>query len=406
MSGLQPPRLPPFHPTDPAFHPMVRPLDQSAEHTMSFGDHLEELRKRLMLAIIVPIPLAVLALPFTDTLIEILLLPLFRALAASGLPQSVQALGPAEVVLAQIKLCVLVAVVISAPWMLYQAWLFIRPGLYQHERRFVHLLLPGSAILTVSGVLLLYYLMLPVMLTVMISIGAGVKLHTAPQVVEPRIAAVLALQPTIELRDKPPESPTPGEKWMLWTDLTRAFIAVPKDGGGVEALPLPVGEGASVAITQQFRLSEYIGFVLMMTLGTVVGFQMPLVVMLLGWIGVASPAWFRSQRKYAFFGCAVAAAVITPSSDMISMLVMLVPLYALYELGILLLVIAPASKVAEGRVFSLPRWSFGRRTSADKQAAQTDSSTKSAQSDRTVARGSIAAGAPQDDAADGPESRP
>jgi Sec-independent protein secretion pathway component TatC len=97
---------------------MARRLDQPTEHTMSFGDHLDELRKRILLAVIVPLPVAVLALPFTDTLIEILLLPLFGALAASGLPQTVQALSPAEVVLTQIKLCILAAAIFGAPWIL------------------------------------------------------------------------------------------------------------------------------------------------------------------------------------------------------------------------------------------------------------------------------------------------
>ena len=356
---------------------------------MSFGDHLDELRKRVLLAILVPLPVAVVALPFTDTLIEILLLPLFRALAASGLPQTVQALGPPEVVLTQLKLCVLVAAVFGAPWILWQAWLFISPGLYQHERRFVNLLVPGSVILTLGGVLLLYYFMLPIMLGVMISIGASVQLRSAPMEIAPRVQEAMSLkQPIVTLSESPAE-PVVGFKWKVWPDETRAYIAVAKEGGGVEAVPLPAGSVGTIA--QQFRLSEYINFVLIMTLGTVVGFQMPLVVMLMGWIGLATPEWFRSKRRYALFFCGVAAAIITPSSDFISMMVMMLPLYALYELGILLLVLAPASKVAEGRVLRLPRW---RSTRAETAAV------KPAAPPSTMARNAV--GAPDTDEIESP----
>lgn len=144
-----------------------------------------------------------------------------------------------------------------------------------------------------------------------------------------------------------------------------------------------------------------------MAFGTVLGFQMPLVVMLLGWIGIASPDFFRKNRRYALFGCATAAAIITPSSDMISMLVMMLPLYALYELGILLLILAPAHKVAQGRVFSLPRFQWFRRgaggagSAADKRNASSETSAPPAQIKHTVARDADGAGEHAGDAADG-----
>ena len=65
------------------------------------------------------------------------------------------------------------------------------------------------------------------------------------------------------------------------------------------------------------------------------------------------------------------------------MLVMMLPLYALYELGILLLVMAPASAVAEGRVFSMRRF---RRRQSDNQREPMDQPRKPAQPDLTVVR--------------------
>jgi Sec-independent protein secretion pathway component TatC len=332
---------------------------QPAEHTMSFGDHLEELRRRVFLALAAPIPIAVIAIFFTDTLIEVLLLPLYHALAANNLPEQVQALSPPEIVFVQLKLAILVAVIMSAPWMLWQAWLFVSPGLYHHERRFVNLLVPGSAVLTIAGVLLLYFFMLPIMLNVMVSIGANIRVHGSGPAPPANVAAAMEHQQPIMLLSQSPAEPVAGQKWLVWPDMSRAYIAAAAADGSVAAFPLPAARSAT--ISQQFRLSEYIDFVLVLALGTVLGFQMPLVVMLLGWIGIASPEWFRKQRKYALFGCGVASAIITPSGDLISMLVLMLPLYLLYELGIVLLVIAPASRVAEGRVFSVPRWSWTSR---------------------------------------------
>jgi Tat protein translocase TatC len=357
---------------------MVRQPDHHAERVMSFGDHLEELRRRVFLALAAPIPLAVIAFFFTDTLIQVLLLPLFSAQRAYNLPQQVQALSPPEVVFVQLKLSILVAVIASAPWILWQAWMFISPGLYQHERRFVNLLVPGSAILTAAGVLLLYYVMLPIMLNVMVGIGANIKVHGPAETPPANIHAALDLQQPIGVLSQAPAAPIPGQKWLVWPDMSRGYIAASNADGSIGVFPLPAAPAAT--ISQQFRLSEYINFVLVLALGTVVGFQMPLVVMLMGWIGLATPEWFRKQRKYALFACGVASAIITPSSDLISMMVMMLPLYALYELGIVLLVLAPASRVAEGRVFSVPRWRWSwraNRPAADARASGNVSSTHS-----------------------------
>ena len=66
-------------------------------------------------------------------------------------------------------------------------------------------------------------------------------------------------------------------------------------------------------------------------------------------MGIVKPTTLRKNRKYALLACAVVAAITTPA-DVISMMLMLVPLYCLYEFGILLLILAPAKRVAEGAV--------------------------------------------------------
>ncbi len=378
---------------------MTPPPAEPEQHVMSFGDHLEELRWRILMALALPIPVSVITFFFSDTLIRWLVLPLSKALTYHGLPMKIQALSPPEVLLAQIKLSLISALIISAPWLLWQAWLFISPGLFKQERRFVYLLLPGSAILTTLGVALMYFVMLPIMLLVLVGFGSGLTIADDRPPLDPRIQTLLATQDDITIRFEMPQDPPAGELWLQWPDM-RLYATVVAEARDVpnslfgepdvaigDVIRLEVPRPAGPLVTQEYHISKYIGFVLLLFLGIVIAFQMPLVVLLLGWLGLASPAWLAKQRKYALLVCGVVSAVITPA-DVISMLVMLAPLYGLYELGILLLRIAPASKVAEGRVF---HWSrpgrkkdpAGRPDKANDDAMQT---TEMTQPEETIAR--------------------
>jgi sec-independent protein translocase protein TatC len=328
-------------------------------YSMSFGDHLEELRRRILMAIIVPLPLMVIAFVFTDPIIEWLYKPLDRVLETMDLPRGLQALGPAEFLGMKLKLSIIGAIVVSVPWIFWQGWLFVRPGLYRHERRFVHLLVPGSAVLTAAGVTLLYYAMLPLMLQVLVHFGTSIPLPEPEAMKDTRVREILESDPPVQLRFTPPEAPEIGDVWILWPqqDIHVAVEPPPPEENeqanpaqpvGPEVLRLPRPPGGLVS--QEFRLTTYINFVLILMLGMVVAFQMPLVVLLAGWLGLLTPTVLRRRRKHALLICALVAAVITPA-DAVSMVLMLIPLYGLYELSIVLLIIAPASKVAEGRLW-------------------------------------------------------
>jgi sec-independent protein translocase protein TatC len=112
--------------------------------TMSFGDHLEELRRRLILALIAPLPLSIIAFFFSARLIEVLLEPLFRVLAYHNLPQQVQALSPPEMLLAQLKLSIIFGLVASSPWIPYGFWMVRPDGVYQRAVVSFSMLLPGN----------------------------------------------------------------------------------------------------------------------------------------------------------------------------------------------------------------------------------------------------------------------
>jgi sec-independent protein translocase protein TatC len=334
---------------------MERPAaDPSGNAVMTLGDHLDELRRRVLMALVVPVPVAIAAFTFAAPIRDALCEPALRALRAHDLPAQLQVLNPIETLGSELKLSLVAALVLAAPWIALQIWKFVEPGLYAHERRFVRLLVPMSAILTIVGLALLYFVLLPLMLEVLVSIGG--EPPTLLQAGGPGGGTQATVVPTLA---EAPARPQPGQMWL--TPDHRLAVAVPVDAEHVEVRTVVLAHDAR--LMQQFRLSEYLDFTLDFALGITIAFQTPLVVLLLGWLGVLTPSSLARQRRYAIFAAAVIGAVVTPSGDPFSMALLAVPVYLLYELGILLLRIAPPSAVARGEVLDrLLRVVRGRET--------------------------------------------
>ncbi|MFO0828043.1 MAG: twin-arginine translocase subunit TatC [Phycisphaerales bacterium] len=322
-----------------------RSRDPDRDSMMSFGDHLDELRRRAILALAAPLPLAILAFFFADKLRDVLAAPLRTALRNNGQAESLQSLGVTETMGIDIKLSIVVAVVISAPWIVWQLWKFVEPGLYENERRFARFLVPGSMVLVISGVATLYFILLPLMLEVLVQYGLQPRGDPPPALVETMPEGGVRIPVVTES----PKEAVEGQVWLKLPERMLSF-AVREADGKLGILSVPVSKDS--AILQQYRLSEYIDFVLLLMLGIAIVFQMPLVILLLGWVGILRVETLRQKRRLAFFILTIVAAAVTPTSDMMSMLLMLGPLYMLYELGILLLVAAPPSAVSEGTMVS------------------------------------------------------
>jgi sec-independent protein translocase protein TatC len=333
------------------------PLDQNHDDGlqggfMSFGAHLDELRRRLIWAMVVPLLLAVAAFALSDWLIEFITRPLYEALAAEGQPRVVQVLSPSEMVMAKLQLSVWCGVVLAVPWILWHVWRFVAPGLYAHERRYAQFLVPLSTLLVVLG-LTGFYFALPYLLAALMSF-AQVTPRLVPAAEEP-----VAALPSIPVLDADPSAARPGDLWMLRGD-GQIYVAAgtARDDGKLEVRTIATsvatvgsfGSPSGGTVAQLYRLSEYIDFVLLFGVSIAIAFQMPVAVLLLGWLGVLDIPTLRKYRRHAFFACAIIAAVITPTVDAFSMLALLVPLYLLYELGIVLLHVAPARAVSEGGV--------------------------------------------------------
>ena len=305
---------------------------------MSIGDHLEELRSRIIWCIIPPLPLAIVYFFIADSIVRWFLIPLYTVLEQHGLPTQVQVLSPPEFIIAEMKIAIGAAILTAGPWILYQLWQFVSPGLHKQERRFVYFLIPLSTLLGIFGLALMYYFMLPVILDFMVTIAGNIELQTNTLSLGDSMSTVVF--PVLEAQ---PEIAAIGDAWIKIPEgiLT---VAVPSTEVGVlQTLTMPMSHGS--LISQQFQLSSYLGFVIMLMFAIAIAFQLPMVMLLLGWLGVLNPDWLRKNRRYALLVLALLSAIITPQ-DIVSMLMMLIPLYMLYELGIQLIVWVPMTRVA------------------------------------------------------------
>jgi len=369
---------------------------------MSFGEHLHELRGRVFKALVVPLPLAIGLFFLAPYMRELLVAPLFAALRANGQPVQIQALSPAETITTDLKLSIIAALSISAPWVLFQLWKFVEPGLFVHERRYVHFLTPLSSVLTAAAIALFYWILLPFTLLFLVGFGAAQpRLMPVPApATDPAAATAPGTNPSADapiapfafpVLDEDPTAPRAGEAWISARDQVLR-IAVPAQKVVANAV-IDLANRASEAlspsvqpatpqlrilevplsvlggVSQVYRLSEYISFTLLLLAGSVVAFQMPVVILLLGWIGIVNPKMLREKRRWALFIMAIIAAIVTPP-DVTSMMLLLIPLWFLYEFGIILLVVVPARRVSQGRVFSV--WGRGREPSQTEQTDQSD----------------------------------
>ena len=304
---------------------------------MSFGDHLEELRRRVAFALLGIIPLFIGAFLLGRPMLAALIEPAREQLLAGGQAPRLLATSPTETFGVVMHLAVVATILVGAPWILYQLWLFVAPGLHRHERRFVHLLLPMSAVLAVAGVAFLYFVILPVVLQFFI--GFSNQVTVEPIAVAPAPADVFFPNAPVLAFD--PAAPAVGDVWIN-TALNQLRVCVEIADGVPRAMGVElIGPGG---ITQQYKVADYIKLFLGLAMGFGVGFQMPVVVLLLGWVGIVRPGDFKRYRKYIFLGCIVAAAVLTPA-DPFSMILLAVPLYGLFELGVLLLRVLPAERI-------------------------------------------------------------
>ena len=139
---------------------------------MSLMEHLDELRKRLVRAVVAIVVLFFVFISIGNMILDFLKQPLVAAL-----PKGVTALhftGPMDVMFVQMKVAFLASIIAGAPIWLYQFWKFFEPALYPKERRYIFPFIVASSLLFLSGIAFCYYAMLPIALKFLIGMGMEV----------------------------------------------------------------------------------------------------------------------------------------------------------------------------------------------------------------------------------------
>ena len=236
----------------------MNPAGPESDAESSLLEHLLELRSRLLRAITGLVAVLLLLLPFANKLYAWLAAPLLDKLPEGGQLIAVQVASP---FFTPIKLAFFVALVLSAPWLLYQAWAFVAPGLYQREKRLALPLLASAVILFYAGCAFAYFVVLP----------------------------------------------------SVFGFLT----AIKPDG-----------------VAMMTDINAYLDFVLVIFLAFGASFQLPVALVILVLLGWVTPEQLRAGRGYAVVGIFILAALITPP-DVVSQLLLAIPMCLLYEAGIL-----------------------------------------------------------------------
>lgn len=313
---------------------------------MGFGDHLDELRKRVFFALLGTALAVAICLYFDQQIIGFLYDPYLMALRYSGYSTQMFYRKPAGGLISYLMTGVKAGVLLAAPWIIYQAWAFVAVGLYPRERKAVYRYIAPSIGFFVAGVLFFFILVLPIMLKFFMQFNNAIKLPPPqPNWVEQWIFGKAA-SPVQIMRFptgnqiKPLEIPIvrsdpttfPPHEAVLWYNASdmelkmhvgSMTLQISKQPAGVLFSPLPM-------------LGDYLSFVTIMCLIFGVSFEVPMVMLVLSKLGIVPAATFRRMWRVAVLVLAVASVVLAPTPDVVTFSTIFVPLVTLYVLGLIL----------------------------------------------------------------------
>ena len=225
---------------------------------MTFMEHLEELRTRLIRTVIILTVSFAVCYNYSSLISEFLLVPLREALGTEG---KIIFTGLFDKVMAELQITLWSSIFFASPFWFREAWLFIKPGLYNKEVNAIRPFIVVGFLLFLCGAAFGYYILFPFTFKTLMT--AGVQ----------NVEAMLSLQDYLLLASK---------------------------------------------------ILVFLGLL----------FQLPNVILILGFMGLVTKYSLRSWRRYTAVIFAVAAAIITPTTDILSMMCVWVPMMILYEIGI------------------------------------------------------------------------
>lgn len=233
------------------------PEDEEVDREQPLMSHLLELRSRLVRAAVSVLVVFAVLSPFMKHIFDLLSQPLMVAL-----PQGVKMLSTGVVApfFVPLKVTLFLAFLIALPYVLYQVWAFIAPGLYKREKRLIFPILASSIVMFALGMLYCYFIVFR-MVFMFIASFSPESVNFAPDI------------------------------------------------------------------------DAYFSFVITMFVAFGITFEVPIVVMVLNRMGVASYERMCKIRPYVIVGAFVVAAIVTPP-DVMSQCLLAVPLVVLYQVGL------------------------------------------------------------------------
>lgn len=309
---------------------------------MTIGEHLEELRKRLIYGLVGLAVALIGCMAYCEKMLAILCWPLFRGLQKHDINSQLVTNGLTEGFMTYLQVSIICGLIIAGPWIVYQLWLFVAAGLYPKERKTITKYIPLSIALLLAGVLFVYFLVLPLTVDFFLTFTSGIPMPSRGEavIVETRVPVAF---PTLQ---GDPSNPPEGGMWFNALQ-NRLKIRI---HGQTRLITF----GPENLLNPQITLDEYISFVLTFMLVFAVAFQLPLVLLALVRIGIVDIDFLRKQRKIVYFVMAIVAAVIAPGDVVTSMLALLIPLLFLYEFGIWLAQWGDKQRRAEQEQAELP----------------------------------------------------
>jgi Sec-independent protein secretion pathway component TatC len=302
------------------------------QYRMTIGEHLEELRTRLILSIVGVFLAFIVCFVFSDRVITAFCAPLINTLSKHDINTQLITDEVGEGFMVAIQISLITALAIAGPWALYQLWQFVAAGLYPHERKYITKYMPLSIGLLVTGMLFVYFLVLPWTLDFFIAWSTGIKVPLdKTAVVEttgPATPGAPAPSPPV-LVPFLKGNPSKMVEGMIWYDTVQQRLKFCLKGE-----PRVIAINSDNLLAPEIKLETYIDLVVGMLITFALSFQLPLVVLALERIGILDLDALRSMRKYVYFAMTIVAAVITPGDVITATIALMVPLCLLYELGV------------------------------------------------------------------------
>jgi len=224
-----------------------------------FFSHLKELRDRLVICIIAVAIAFIFTYYFKEKLFDFLMQPFIKVMPAKS---SFVFTGITEAFITYFKISIVAGIFLAAPVILYEFWMFVAPGLYENEKKYVYPFIFSGSLCFILGALFCYFVVMP--------------------------------------------------------NIYRFFVSYAQDF----VTPMP-------------DLKEYMGLTLKLLIIFGLIFELPLVAFYLSKAGIVNAKMLAKKRRYAILTVFIISAIITPP-DVVSMILVAIPLWGLYELGILI----------------------------------------------------------------------